>query len=139
MVSNTPFPISTLPAPNEIVWCKFPYHDSLGKPGPKPRPALVKNVARLPNNAGEVQLIYGTTNVKSHQRPHDFTITNMSEMNACGLYKATRFDLDTISWIPWSAEWFEILPGYSSPVIGRLTEHGIKMLEICISFKQASR
>lgn len=137
MVTLTPFPISTLPAPYEIVWCRFPEHESLGEPGPKCRPALIKNVAQLPDNIGEVHLIYGTTNIKSQQRRNDLTITNVNEMNACGLYRATRFDLDTIAHIPWAEEWFDILPDYSSPVIGRLTEHGIKMLQLIISYRQA--
>jgi len=135
-VNWTPFPISTLPAPYDIVWCRFPVHESLGDPGPKPRPALVKNVAITPDETGEVQLVYGTTNLKMMERRNDFFVTNNAEMDACGLYRATRFDLDAIAWIPWADEWFDILPGYKSPIIGHLTGHGIKMLQTTISYRQ---
>lgn len=84
---------------------------------------------------GEVQLVYGTTKLKMHERRSDFFVTNNAEMDACGLYRATRFDLDAIAWIPWAEEWFDILPGYKSPIIGRLTAHGVKMLQTTIAYR----
>lgn len=137
MVSLTPFPITTLPAPYDIIWCRFPVHDDLGNPGPKPRPGLVRNVATTPGGYGEVQIIYGTTNLKMSQRPNDFFVTNAAEMNSCGLFRATRFDLDNVAWIPWANEWFECLPSYSSPIIGHLSDHAIKMLQILVGQRQA--
>ena len=133
------FPISTLPAPYDIVWCRFPFHDSLGDPGPKPRPAIVLNIA-VDADAGEgdAQLVYGTTRTKVMSRHRDFFVTNVSEMDACGLDKATRFDLDRIAWVPWAEEWYDVLPGYGSPVIGRLTAHGQKLLQIELSHRQAT-
>lgn len=132
------FPISTLPAPYDIVWCRFPFHESLGEPGPKPRPAIVLNSAvDAEAGEGEVQLVYGTTQTKFRQRPRDFFVTNVSEMDACGLDKATRFDLDKVAWIPWAKEWFAVLPGYSSPVIGHLSSHGQRLLQIELGHRQA--
>lgn len=130
------FPLSTLPAPYDIVWCRFPFHEDLGNPGPKARPAVVTNVA-LDEDAGEgeVQLIYGTTTLKFHQRPRDFYVTNMAEMDACGLNKATRFDLDKVAWIPWAEEWFETLPRYDSPIIGHLSHHSTKLLQVELSYR----
>lgn len=130
------FPLSILPAPYDIVWCRFPFHHSLGEPGPKPRPALVRNAATLPNGTAEVEVVYGTTNLKLHKRKYDFIVSKASEMDACGLYRATRFDLDKLLWLPWNTEWFEVLTGYNSPVIGSLTEHGIKMLQLTAEVKQ---
>lgn len=137
MVGFTSYPLSTLPAPYDVVWCRFPEHVSLGDPGPKARPALVKNVATTVDGTGEVHLVYGTTNLKLNSRPFDFHVTNAAEMDACGLFKATRFDLDIVAWIPWALEWFETLPGYTSPIIGHLSAHGIKMLQLTASYKQA--
>lgn len=58
-------------------------------------------------------------------------------MSACGLDRATRFDLDTILWLPWASEWFEPpLNAGNSPVIGTLTEHAIKMLQITAGMRQ---
>jgi hypothetical protein len=130
------YPISTLPAPYEIVWCRFPLHESLGEPGPFPRPALVRNSAIVEGGTGEVEVVYGTTNLKLHSRPFDLTISKASEMDACGLYRATRFDLDNTIWLPWDTDWFEIRSEYFSPTIGKLTDEGIKMLQIVTDWKK---
>jgi hypothetical protein len=137
-VTETFFPISTLPAPYDIVWCRFPEHVDLGEPGPKPRPAIVLNVAAdAEAGESEVQLVYGTGKLKFAKRPRDFFVTNVAEMDACGLSKATRFDLDNIAWIPWEVHWFDILPGYASPVIGHLSHHATKLLQMEMGRRQA--
>lgn len=136
MVGWSFFPVSTLPAPYDIVWCRFPHHEDLGDPGPYPRPALVRNASTDRDGHGEVQLVYGTTKLKFESRRFDFFVTKQSEMDSCGLYRATRFDLDCIAWIPWADEWFETPPEHSSPVIGRLSFEAIKMLQLSLSFKQ---
>lgn len=129
-------PLSLLPTPYEIVWCRFPDHASLGEPGPKPRPALVRNAALADDGFAEVEVVYGTTNLKLDTRPYDLIISKASEMDACGLYRATRFDLDRLVWLPWTTDWFEIMPGYSSPTVGKLTDDAIRMLQIIVSYKQ---
>ena len=130
------YPISILPAPYDIVWCRFPHNPDLGNPGPYSRPALVRNAATLPDGTAEVEVAYGTTNLKLHKRRYDYVVSKASEMDACGLYRATRFDLDQIIWLPWTTEWFEVLPDYNSPIIGSLTPSGIKMLQITIDMKR---
>ena len=130
------YPLSLLPAPYDIVWCRFPFHRSLGEPGPKPRPALVRNAATRPDGSAEVEVVYGTTNLKLDQRRFDFVVSKAAEMDACGLYRATRFDLDKLIWLPWTTEWFEIRPDYNSPAIGSLTQHSVKMLQITIEMKR---
>ena len=130
------FPISILPAPYDIVWCRFPYVPNLGDPGPYARPALVKNAATLPDGTAQVEVVYGTTNLKLGRRRFDFVVSKASEMDACGLYRATRFDLDKIIWLPWTTDWFEVLPDYNSPVIGTLTPNGVKMLHLTVDTKR---
>lgn len=130
------FPISTIPAPYDIVWCRFPDHASLGSPGPKPRPALVRNSLTDSEGRGIVELVYGTTKLKLASRDLlDFIISNPREMNICGLYRATRFDLDRCVRVPWAAEWFDAPGGTASPIIGHLSENSIKMLQITIGLK----
>lgn len=130
------FPLSTLPAPYDIVWCRFPSHEDLGNPGPKPRPGIVVNVALdVESGEGEVQLIYGTSKLKFGRRQRDIYVTNVAEMDTCGLNKATRFDVDKIGWIPWADEWFETLPGYSSPIIGHLSPHATRLLQIELAYR----
>lgn len=102
------YPVSTLPAPFDIVWCRFPDHLDLGNPGPKSRPALVLTTAISENGmTPEVQAIYGTSKLKKDTRRHDFFVTNYQEMYDAGLHQATRFDLDQILWLPWSEEFFK--------------------------------
>lgn len=136
MVGSNSFPISTLPAPYEIVWCRFPEDLFAPKPGPKARPALVRAAAVLDDGTGDVEVVYGTSTLKLDSRPYDLIISKMSEMNACGLYRATRFDLDKSVWLPWNTDWFEIRPDFFSPVIGKLTQEAIKLLQVTLAYKQ---
>lgn len=96
------------------------------------------NVALDPDTGeSEVHLVYGTTNLKLMERRDDFFVSNLAEMDACGLVKATRFDLDTMAWIPWASEWFSVLPGYGSPVIGHLTDHAVRLLQYELAWRSA--
>lgn len=70
-------------------------------------------------------------------RRADFFVTNLAEMDACGLDRATRFDLDNMAWIPWAEEWFATLPGYSSPIIGHLSNHAIRLLQYDLAWRRA--
>lgn len=136
MVTWAYLPLSTLPAPYDIIWCRFPEHESLGQPGPKPRPALVRNVGiDVAHGYGEVEVAYGTTRLKTASRLYDFVVSKPAEMDQCGLFRATRFDLDNVLWIPWAAEWTSSPPGTESPILGHLSDHAIKMLEITLAYK----
>lgn len=100
----------TVPAPASIVWCAFPSHLDLGRPGPKSRPALVLKARHAddpPTNHFLVQVAYGTSNLKSDTRPFDFAIINYSTLSLCRLPQATRFDLDLVLWLPWARPFFE--------------------------------
>lgn len=98
------------------------------------------NVAVDPDEGeGEVQVVFGTTNLKMLQRRRDFFVTNLAEMDQCGLDKATRFDLDKIAWLPWANEWFDCLPGYTSPIIGHLSHHSTRLLQIELAHRHAAR
>jgi hypothetical protein len=77
--------------------------------------------------------------LKFEQRKLDFFVTKSSEMDACGLYKATRFDLDEVHWLPWADEWFETRQSYTSPIIGRLTESGYYMLQITMELRRRKK
>jgi len=97
---------------------------------------LVRAVAVLDDGTGEVEVVYGTSTLKLDTRLYDLVISKMSEMNECGLYRATRFDLDKSIWLPWNTDWFEIRPDFFSPVIGKLTAEAIKLLQITLAYKQ---
>lgn len=121
------WPPGTLPAQYSIVWCSFPYSKLPEKPGPKPRPALVfsaRHVDDPPSDHFEVKVAYGTSNVKSNERPFDFTIINMGTLNVLRLYQHTRFDLDRVLWLPWAKPFFTVREGrgdaFTTPVVSVL-------------------
>jgi hypothetical protein len=128
------YPATTLPAPYDIVWCRFPDNLNLDAPGIKDRPALVLQTAHSsPGFRPEVRVIYGTSNLKTATRPFDFFVKNLWEMDEAGLAQATRFDLDRVLWMPWASEFF-MSPGprYPSPVMGSLSENSRRLLGFVI-------
>jgi len=88
----------------------------------------------------EVQVVYGTSKLKTQTRPNDFFVVNYQEMYEAGLHEATRFDLDRILWLPWSEEFFApISADYSSPVIGHLSERMTRLLGHVLSEHQVRK
>ena len=70
---------------------------------------------------------FGTKNLKLFKREHlDLIIQNSAHLRQLGLHRATRFDLDLISTLPWTKEFFGCWQGYAAPVIGALTADYIK-------------
>jgi hypothetical protein len=126
------YPLHTLPAVHGLVWCLFPEGAGL-KPGPKPRPALVRSV-RV-NKAGDkaaVEVTFGTSKIKEFERPLDLIIANCTEMNAAGLPQVTRFDLDRTLVLPWSREFFVPREGKKDPHIGSLLPTATAQLQALI-------
>jgi hypothetical protein len=125
------YPVSTLPAPLDVVLCKFPEDLDLQKPPLKTRPGLViKTAYSDPGFEPEVRVVYGTSNLKMSKRRYDLIVMNNQEMYEAGLSRATRFDLDKIVWMPWCSEFFikPDHPHYSSPVIGHLSDNSTRLL-----------
>jgi hypothetical protein len=117
----TYYPRPSLPRVNDIIWCRFPYHDNPG-PGGKFRPVLVGAIAIDQDSdlRSAVLVAYGTTSLKVGRRPYDLTIQNAADMHQIGLAKATRFDLDLKIVLPWCEEFFAAPPWSSTFRIGRL-------------------
>jgi len=91
---------------------------------------LVRRV-RLHKNGDAVfvQVAFGTTKLKMPKRVgKDLIIVNMTDMVKMGLSKATRFDLDRVTELPWCEEWFPVPVRRFSPIIGRLDERYIEEL-----------
>lgn len=126
----TYYPLSTLPRVLDIVWCRFPTHDALANPGPKPRPALVRSVyLDKPHTRAQVEVTYGSSQLKTDTRLLDPILQNATDLAEMGLPQATRFDLDLTLRLPWSTEFFEPRPGQQSPIIGHLNFPSISQLE----------
>jgi len=93
-----------LHAPGELVYCRFP--EALGKPGPKPRPALVTGLAEFEDGTKGVVVAYGTSQ-KTHQLHAGEFLIAPSEPEAyrvAGLSFATKFDLRKLVILPYTDE-----------------------------------
>lgn len=110
------------------MWCRFPYLEDDDRPGPKLRPAIVKRAWADQDGSPWIEIAYGTTREVFRKSLDDFTVSNLAEMDACGLYCATRFRLDRVAKVPWADEFFRDAPGRASPVMGRLSEHAVTLL-----------
>lgn len=130
-------PIATLPRPLSVVWCRFPIDELPKKPGPKPRPGLIRalKVARDGKRA-QVEVCYGTSKKSPDSNPLDLHVTNLAEMNIAGLPQATCFVLERCIWLPWAGEFFERREDGTGPVIGELGTQTLMQLE---SLKVARR
>ncbi len=122
------YPFSTAPAPCSIAWCRFPYVEEQDKPGPKPHPCIVKRVSGDQHGNPWLHVAYGTSKDVFRRGIEHFTVSNMAEMDLCGLWMATRFRLDRVALVPWAEEFFINPPGRSSPVMGRLSDHAVSLL-----------
>lgn len=102
-------PFNPLPAPGDIVWCHFP--QSVGKPGPKPRPALVLAVAPTEH---AIQVAYGTSQKTAPNQlyPGEFALDPTDPgFQSSGLFRRTKFDLGNVVKIYFNSDWFSPCPG----------------------------
>lgn len=110
-----------LPEPGDFVWCYFPQVP--GQPGPKPRPALVIEVAEEDN---AVKVAYGTSQKVSKIYSTEFVLkTGDAGFAISGLAHDTKFDMSTLVKLPYDSDWFDLAPiksgqPTSSPVMGTL-------------------
>ncbi|MBP7606992.1 MAG: type II toxin-antitoxin system PemK/MazF family toxin [Giesbergeria sp.] len=101
-----------LPAPGDIVWCHFP--QSLGEPGPTPRPALVVGVSPTDH---AVMVVYGTSQKTDKIYPGEFVLDpNDAGFPDSGLSYRTKFNLNAQVKLPFSHEWFEKAPGFAGHI-----------------------
>ncbi len=97
-------------------------------PGPKPRPALVKRANADQDGNPWIHVAYGTSRDVFRFGPQNFIVSNVAELDACGLWCATRFRLDRVAELPWCDEYFADAPGRTSPFMGKLSEHAVGLL-----------
>lgn len=103
-----------LPAPGDFVWCHYPV--SIGKPGPKPRPALVVRVAP---SSHEVAVAYGTSQKAYPPKvyPTEFVLDPSDPgFQTSGLSLRTKFDVNTLVQLPFNNEWFGAAPGLAGHI-----------------------
>lgn len=134
------YPKDKLPNPMDIVWCRFPFDDKPGIPAVVCHPALVFATHEYKAAHYSVQVAYGTSTLKTDERPADFIV--MSAVNLCyaGLAQATRFDLDRIKWLMWDDDWFipQCKEQHDTPVIGRLPQEEIEDLRRLLKIRRSA-
>lgn len=99
-----------LPALGDIVYCRFP--EVIGKPGPKPRPALVVGFAEWSDKTRAVIVAYGTSQRTTRLHSGEFLISpdDGEGYRAAGLSFSTKFDLHHTATLPYTDEWFRVPP-----------------------------
>ncbi|MBY0306722.1 MAG: hypothetical protein K2W86_16410 [Sphingomonas sp.] len=102
------------------------------------RPALVRQSFADQDGNPWVEVVYGTSKDPFDKGYQNFAITSMVEMNLAGLLRATRFRLDRAVQLPWASEYFVPRLPFPTPVIGRLSDHMIKLLQMQIAYYQRS-
>ena len=127
---STPHLYNPLPEGGDILWAHFPNVENLGKPGPKPRPALVLFIS-VPDHA--VLVAYGTSQRTDKIFPGEFVLDPSDPgFPLSGLTTRTKFDLNRAVQLPFDSVWFGPAPGpyVSSPLPKLGTLH--------ISYSQAA-
>lgn len=105
-------------------------------PGPEPHPGLIRQAFADNNGNPWVQVVYGTSVDPNRLGNQHFTVSKVSELDACGLWRATRFCFDRCMELPWSVEYFAALPGLPTPIIGCLSPYSIQILQIQLAYYQ---
>lgn len=119
-----------LPEGGDILWANFPNVENLGKPGPKPRPALVLFIS---DEDHAVEVAYGTSQRTDKIYPGEFVLDPSDPgFSLSGLTTRTKFDLTRTVQLPFDSAWFTPAPGpyVSSPLP--------KMGTLHISYSQAA-
>lgn len=104
------------------MWCLFP--EKIGKPGPKPRPALIIELGSDANNNPIVTVIYGTTQKLNRMYPSEFKIekSDGASFALSGLAYGTKFDFNHQVKLPFCDTWFGV---YTGKQIGNQPKIGV--------------
>ncbi len=97
-----------LPAPGDIVYCRFP--ERLGRVGPKPRPAFVLAQIVFEDGVKGVTVAYGTSKKTDLLYSGEFLVSraNPAAFELAGLSFDTRFDLGKPRDLPYTDKWFQV-------------------------------
>ena len=131
------------PEPGDIVWCRFPERPR-DKPGPKSRPALVREVTQLVDGI-EVQVAYGTTQKLGRLHAGEFAIRkpdNPAAYTLAGLSYDTKFDLANTLSLPWDSTFFAVPRDARHgqiPKLGSLHSGMMKVVEAALRATRSPR
>jgi mRNA-degrading endonuclease toxin of MazEF toxin-antitoxin module len=124
----------SIPNNGDIVWCKFP--ETLGKPGPKPRPALIIAIGANAQNKPVVTVVYGTTKKLERLYLSEFKIERAdgASFKLSGLAADTKFDFNHQVKLPYCSTWFDVAPGQA---VTNQPKLGVLAPDLVLMAKQA--
>ena len=128
------------PEPGDIVWCRFPERPR-DKSGPKPRPALVLEIAQMADGI-EVKVAYGTTQKLGRLQAGEFAIRKLDNSAAyvlAGLSYDTKFDLVKTLSLPWDTMFFAVPRDARHGQIPKLGSLHSGMIKVAESALRATR
>jgi hypothetical protein len=99
------FPADSLPEANDVVFCNFPYDESLGEPGPGDHPCLVYDAILDDDGNPWVRVMCGTS--QPPRRYEAYFEVPHAEGSQAGLTSDTRFNFRKIARLPWAKEFFK--------------------------------
>lgn len=139
-MTETAYPASTLPEPMDVVWCRFPYDETPGKPGDIAHPALVFEVMEYREGKYAVRVAFGTSNMDRGDKAMNFQVSNFAAQRAAGLAKETFFDLGRVKTLVWTDRWFESPDPkrWSTPVIGQIGADGQEYLRAVLERRKGA-
>ena len=92
-----------------------------GKPGAKPRPAIVRVVFINPQTSrASIEVAFGTSKKTGKLDRGEFLVGSPSGKTSAGLELATEFDLGRTVRLPWARRYFSTKPGHTRLVLGSL-------------------
>jgi len=97
-----------LPEPGDIVWCHFP-NANPKDPTMKNRPAFVLSVMDGVDPP-RLRVAYGTTKKVRPVGKGQFLISQPSHLVHAGLSSETRFSMQNIVILDYTANWFDLAP-----------------------------
>lgn len=111
---------TVVPAPGDVLWCRFPFDERPNEPAPTGHPGLVFQVRLQPQGGCSVLVAFGTSNLQRASGTPNLVIQNLRTLNAAGLKRATLFDLGRCRHLPWDPTWFRPIGDLPDPRLGRL-------------------
>lgn len=125
-----------LPAPGDVVWCRFPYDERPNHPAPSGHPALVFQVVQQNSGTFSVQVAFGTSNITRAPHHLNLVIHNMRSLDHAGLQRATLFDLGRVRFLPWTSDWFHAIGRNKTPIMGGLDIETLGRLRQILAARQ---
>ena len=119
----------------DIVWRRFPLK-GFSEPGPKPRPVLVIDAGSMRGEPA-VEVIFGTSQKLDRLHPGEFAITpdDGDAFTLSGLSYPTKLDTSRPVFLPYSDEWFDVLPSAphgQTPRLGVLHPSLLRRMEAAV-------